>query len=99
MPENIEWALQKGINNEDGNLRDLAVSILEKSDYKLSENNLKTLQKLLETDENLYVRFRAAFALFNKGDKSEIVIKKLKEACENEDVKEIAEKYLDKLKS
>lgn len=93
-PVIIRWALTIGISNGDGNLRDLAVSIIEKSSCKLDEQNILDLLQKLDQDENPYVRFRSAFALFTHGDKSEKVIKKIREAMQNNAVKEIAEGYL-----
>lgn len=98
-PETINWALNEGINHEHDNLRDLAVSILEKSTHELSENETKKLKEILESDKNPYVQFRAAFALFNRDDRSSEVIGKLKEALRDKDVKKIAEKYLQELES
>lgn len=97
--EVISWVWGKGIGSKDGNLRDLAVSILEKSSYELKPENREKLRELLKGDENPYVQFRAAFTLFNRGDRSGVVIDKLYEATGNEDVCQIAQGYLAQLQS
>lgn len=90
----VKWALNLGIKNEDGNVRDFAVSILEKSNCKFEKQNIVELLQKLDQDENPYVRFRSAFALFTHGNRSEKVIQKIKEALEDDAVKEIAKEYL-----
>lgn len=90
----LDWALQTGIDDEDGNLRDLGVSILERSSYELEPADEVKLNEMLKEDENPYVQFRAAFTLFNRGDRSTQVLDKMREALGDEDVKEIAQNYL-----
>ncbi len=64
-PDFVNWALQEGLSDPNGDLRDLAVSLLEKSKHKLEPKEVKKLKRLMGTDKNHYVRFRASFALFN----------------------------------
>jgi len=90
----IYWSLQEGFEDENANVRDLAVSLLEKSKYELQDDDKTKLHTALENDENVYVQFRAAFTLYNRGDRSEDVMNKMNEALDNTEVKEIAEKYL-----
>lgn len=94
--KSITWALEEGISNLDRNLRDLGVSILEVSDYVLKPEDIDKITELLQKDENPYVRFRAAFTLFNRGHKTNEVMDKMQEALQDPDVKEIAEQYLNK---
>jgi len=96
-PASVKWALKSGIKDEDGNARDLAVSILEKSNHELGEQDIAELHQRLDQDENPYVQFRAAFALFTHGDRSPEVIEKLRKALEDDAVKEIAEGYLSQI--
>lgn len=93
----IAWSLQQGIYDTDGNIRDLAVSLLEKSGYQLTDEDKEKLYKLLENDSNIYVQFRSAFTLFNGGDRSEKVVAKMHEAEADVDVSEIAKEYLQNL--
>lgn len=97
QPDVIEWALGDGLKDEDGNLRDLAATLIQQSDCKLEEEDRTTLMERLENDENPYVKFRAAFALFAHGDRSEQTINKIQEAAQDEDVEEIARGYLSQL--
>ncbi|MBI4036502.1 hypothetical protein HY386_01315 [Candidatus Daviesbacteria bacterium] len=89
-----DWAVGEGVNEEDSNIRDLAVSITEKSRQPLTEEQEEKLRSLMSGDPNQFVQFRAAFALFNRGDRSEEVIAKIQEAARDEDVEETAEDYL-----
>lgn len=98
----IDWAKEKGIKDEDGNVRDFAVSILEKSElnpkeFKDIEDNL---YNLMETDENPYVKYRSAFALVSHGSlkDKEKLLGVLRSAQRDPDTKDIAENYLEKIK-
>ena len=97
-PGVLDWSTQQGLTAKDGNLRDLAVSFLEKSTDELRPETTKRLHELF-VDENPYVGFRSAFALFAHGDRSAEVIAKIHEAILDEDVKEIAEGYLSQLET
>ena len=92
--EILDWSLQKGVSDTDGNIRDLAVSLLEKSNHSLRDEDRELLEKLMVTDKNIYVQFRAAFTLFNRGIHTNQVMDTIQQALKNEDVKDIAEKYL-----
>ncbi len=94
----IGWALESGLDVKDPNLRDLAASIIEKSDTELEPGTLDKLMVLVVGDENLYVRFRAAFALFSHGSRDPKVMETLRAALkdEDDDVVRIARDYLGK---
>ncbi len=92
------WALSRGMENADPNLRDLAVSILERSPRRLDAKTAEKLAQLMGNDENIYVRYRSAFALFSHGAREPEVINILQMALDDEDVVEIAKTYLRKLK-
>lgn len=96
-PEFIGWAKGEGVAAEDDNVRDLAVSILERSSCELTPQDSERLLDLLGNDPNPFVQYRSAFALFNRGDRSEEVVNKIREAAGDEDVREIAEEYLSQL--
>jgi HEAT repeat protein len=100
--EYYKWAYPDGIRDPNDNIRDLAVSIIERSDIPEREFALmrKPLHGLMLRDSNRYVRFRAAFALANHGPENyrEEVIEKLNEAAKDKEVKEIARDYLSKLR-
>ncbi len=95
-PKALDWSTNKGLTDEDDNLRDLAVSLLEKSSAELKPDITKKLLELFE-DKNPYVGFRSAFALFSHGDRSPEVLAKIHEAVLDEEVREIAEGYLSQL--
>lgn len=95
--EVIRWSWV-GVDDEDDNIRDLAVSAIEKSGQPLTEIQVNKLKDLLLGDPNPFVQYRSAFALFVRGDRSEVVINKIREAAKDEDVREIAEGYLLQLK-
>lgn len=92
-PSFLVWA-EGGLEDEDGNLRDLAASLFEKTDTPLSPGVTETLLSHVRHDDNPYASFRSAFALYRAGNRSPEVIKKLHEALEDEDVADIAKEYL-----
>ncbi len=94
--EVIKWSWV-GVDDEDDNIRDLAVSAIEQSKQLLTEEQKEKLKSLMSGDTNPFVQYRSAFALFNRGDRSEEVVAKIREAATNEDVREIAENYLSQL--
>ena len=95
------WAFGTGVRDADGNVRDLAVSIIERSDIPKEEFSKMrgALYTRMMKDDNLYVRFRSAFALANHGpgQYKETVIGALKLASKDDDVKEIAKGYLNRI--
>lgn len=87
------WSFGEGYKADNGDLRDLAMTFVEAGDYDLTDQEKTIVQERFE-DENPYVGFRAAFALFKRGDRSEEVMVKMRAALEDPDVKEIAKDYL-----
>lgn len=102
-PRYYKWAHSKGIRDRDGNVRDLAVSILERSiipDDAFSAMG-RDLHELMLKDDNTYVRFRAAFAFASHGPQPyrEEVIRTLREAAKDRDIGFLAKDYLSKLRT
>lgn len=98
IPQYKQWAFEQGIKDGDGNVRDLAVSILEKAETLEPEVHAPLLQ-LMTSDKNRYVRFRSAFALAGhapKYHKREVLLT-LKQAQQDADVAEIAKAYIKKV--
>lgn len=96
-PGVISWSSEKGLDDEDENIKDLSVSIWEAASEEMPEEIGAKLKEMMVNDEGVYVRFRSAFALFKHGNRNPGVIEKIKEALEDKDVKEIAEGYLSEL--
>lgn len=96
----VEWSFNKGIHDEDKNIRDLGISIIEKADIPEKEFMKMRPQifKLMISDPNPYVRFRSAFALsaHGAGGYSRHVKQALQEAEKDKDVRKIAKQYLKK---
>tara|TARA_Y100000310_G_scaffold122529_1_gene121230 strand:- start:2420 stop:2794 length:375 start_codon:yes stop_codon:yes gene_type:complete len=94
-PRFIDWAKEKGLSDDDENVRDLAVSLLEKTN-DLDEPTMRILYSLMFKDSNTYVRFRSAFALKKHGYEKhpQEVIAVLRQAAQDIDTKNIAEGYL-----
>ena len=97
-----KWACDQGIKDEDKNIRDLAVSIIEKAEMpeQVFSQIRAELNRLMSEDEHIYVRFRAAFALANHGagDYKDAVLKELNEARMDKDVGDLAKAYIAKLR-
>ena len=101
------WA-QLCLTSDNDDIRDLGVSVLEKaiiSNKAFKLNYASNLFNLMNHDSHSYVRFRSAFALTNHGVFGENALEPkkvyneklettLKEAVRDNDVKEIASKYL-----
>jgi len=90
----MQWAENEGLRDVHFQLRDLAVSLFEKSPAPLPPAVVERLHELRKNDENPYVRWRSAFALVAHGERSGELLAQLKTALEDEDVKEIAEGYI-----
>jgi HEAT repeat protein len=88
------------LESENSNLRDLGASILAKAEIT-PDKFLVIRRKLgfMLKDEHPYARYRAAFALAEHGAgnyKTE-TLKVLKEASQDNDVGEIARRYIERL--
>jgi HEAT repeat protein len=90
----LHWVRSIGLQNEDQDIRDLAVSMIEQIRVQIPEDIVGHLIIMMETDPNIYVQYRCAFALFVHGSREDVVIQKLEEARTDEEVAEIAQKYL-----
>jgi len=104
-PEFLDWARANTANEESG-LRDLAATILEGTDEPLTEKDIANLLTTLmreDDPENPYPSFRAACALAKRSDNPmvekelESIEAKLNEFVDDDDVSEVAQKYLDHL--
>lgn len=91
----LDW-VEKGNWKTDPrtDVKDLAISILEKTE-DISEINKKDLENI-ENDgtENLHLRRKSAIALFRHGDRRLFVIDRLKDALSDEWLKDEASEYL-----
>lgn len=92
----INWACKKGLNDGNGNVRDLAASILEKTSNSLTWEIKEKLYSHMKKDDNAYVRYRSSFALaahdpsFHKEEVKDV----LEKAKKDPDVSQFAESYL-----
>lgn len=95
----VEWAYDSALSDNDGNVRDLGVSIIELAD--IPPANFKkmeySLRQHMKQDDNPYVRFRCAFALAAHDSPDEEVVRVLNEATRDDDVADIAQNYLKKI--
>lgn len=98
--EFLKWS-KENLSNEDSGLRDLAASILERSKHDLADSDIENLEALMNEndEENPYPSFRAACVLAKMGIITKDVINKLKFFVQDDNVSEIAKKYLEKIKS
>ena len=92
----VNWAYSGGIYDPNDNVRDLAVSILQKA--KIPEPKfvqvMEDLTQLMKSDKNPYVRYRSAFTLWENNIKNNLVKSVILEAKKDPDTSEIAERYL-----
>ena len=104
----VDWARLYGYKSKNANVRDLAMTVLQSTNFRMlspavRQTTLLKAYNVMIKDKNPYARYRAAFSLANnlrilKKAEKEKVIKTLEEAVKDEAVKEIARKYLRKIK-
>lgn len=96
---NVVWAYTRGLKDSDGNVRDLAASLLAKA--RLSQREMQeakpVLMQVMRSDSNPYARYRSAFALAEHGCATRPVVDVLREAEKDKYVGKIAKQYLAKL--
>jgi|SRR5579872_1278900 len=92
--EFLNWSLREGLQDINSDIRDLAVSILEKSNIQLDGQTVERLKKIMFEDENIHVRNRASFTLFSHNVRTEQVIKALHLALSDPEVSAIAQNYI-----
>lgn len=97
----VQWAYKTGIKDSNANVRDLAVSILEKAPILEQDFSgmRETVYNLMKSDAHRYVRFRAAFtlAVHGAGEHKKDVARTLQEAEKDKDVSDIAKNYMKNL--
>ncbi|MBU4086642.1 MAG: HEAT repeat domain-containing protein [Nanoarchaeota archaeon] len=96
---NVVWAYTRGLKDSDGNVRDLAASLLAKANLSTREMQeaKPILRSVMMSDSNPYARYRSAFALAEHGDCSSSVVEVLREAAKDKDVSKIAKGYLKRI--
>ncbi len=91
----------KLLADKDGNVRDLGASILEKAriDSARFSRMRVPLVMVMRNDNNIYAKYRAAFALANHEPReyTQEVLELIKQASKNKEVGAIANNYLGKL--
>jgi len=101
--EIVEWAFERGLENPNKNIRDLAASILEKAKIATDkfQGMREKLHRIMVHDKHPYARYRSAFALaaHGAGNYREDTIATLKKAEKDEDVSSIASSYLKRIYS
>jgi hypothetical protein len=94
--EYLSYAVSNWFRSRDGNVRDLGVSLYEKTDDAEAFERARTeLRRMMTFDGNPYVRYRAAFALRRHGGRSLAIKGVITEALGDEEVSEFAKGYLE----
>src|SRR5690349_17996857 len=86
--EGFAWALKNiAVGDHNRNVRDLAATILNRTDFEISEKDVERLLTQME-DRNEYgiVRYRLAIALYRRGIKRPAVLQMMDEARKHADV-------------
>ncbi len=97
QPTYVTWATQAVSTDINPDVRDLAAGLLELTSHDFDKDLIKELRACMVTDDNRYVRFRLAFALFRHGDRTTDTIDLIQRACGDPDVAETALAYMAKL--
>lgn len=92
--EQIDWALSIGLVDEDKNIRDLAATLLDRSDEPLKPEEVEKLERIMAEDSYHIVRYRIAIALYKRGNRNLAVKQMMSEAKDDPDVGELASSYL-----
>jgi hypothetical protein len=96
-PVGLAWAMGAGLNDVDDNIRDLAASILEKTDQSefgvFQADVVRKIRDHIIGDANPYVRFRLAFCLYRRGVRDPLIDKTMDEAAADPDVSDIVRLY------
>ena len=93
--EPIVWALKDGLVDQDQNIRDLAATLLDKSDEEINIDDIKRLEDIMTSDSYHIVQYRIAIALYKRGDRNQSVLQKMQSAKNDPDVGELANSYLE----
>lgn len=94
-PACIVWAMREGgLEHSDPNVRDLAATIIQHCGTGLSPELALRVAGMIKDDPNPYVRYRLAFALFNRGDRSDLIRTTIQEAQTDSAVKSDADECM-----
>jgi hypothetical protein len=89
-PEVITWALGYGLEHQNPNLRNLAVTILNHyDDVSLSPNDQESVGRRMKYDQHDVVRYRCALALYQRGSREVKVLRTLKKGRGHKGVGEL----------
>jgi hypothetical protein len=91
----VDWALDMGLGDEDKNIRDLAATLLDKSNEALNPEEMEKLEKIMTEDSYHIVQYRIAIALYKRGNRNPLVVQMMKDAREDPDVGELACSYFE----
>lgn len=91
----INWALDMGLGDEDKNIRDLAATLLDKSDESLNPEEVQKLENIMTEDSYHIVQYRIAIALYKRGNRNPLVVQMMKDAREDPDVGELACSFIE----
>ena len=92
--EPINWALSAGLAHEDQNIRDLAATLLDRSDEPFNPTDIENLKRIMADDPYHIVRYRVAIALYKRGSRNPAVEQMMLEAENDPDVGGLASSYL-----
>ncbi len=91
--EDMSWAIGIGLFDKDQNIRDLAATILDKSDIEISPEEAKALQRIMVGDPYHIVKYRLAIALFKRNYKTVAVKHMMDKAKDDPDVGGLVRSY------
>lgn len=96
--ENFAWALEELYKNKEQNrnTRDLAATILDRTDFKISRQDREALiEQMKDRMEYYIVRFRIAIALYRRNVRIPAVMQMIAEASKDPDVGELVKLCLE----
>jgi hypothetical protein len=90
LMKNVTWAMRTGLRDKDQNVRDLAATILDRSDCPILQKNCQSLEFQMQGDGYHIVRFRLAIALWKRNYRPKTVEAMMRNAMSDPDVGEAA---------
>ncbi|MFH0804103.1 MAG: hypothetical protein V1896_00690 [Candidatus Zambryskibacteria bacterium] len=88
------WAIKDGLLDKDRNVRDLAATILDKSNEQLDPEDAKEVERIMLRETYHIVIYRLAIALYKRGIRNTAIERLMSEAKDDPDVGDLAKSFL-----
>lgn len=83
--QGVAWALTEGLADRNGNIRDLAGTILATSDEPLRQEHQAIVLRAMVGEQNHFARYWMSNALYKRGNRTPEVVTVWHAACNDDD--------------